>query len=60
MRWGECQLELEMIGSLFKEELKSPEEFLVGDGSVKGLDVHGKDEVMVASVQKVIKVVKSV
>lgn len=35
-----------LIGSFFKKDLEGLETFVVGDGGVKVLDVHGKDEVM--------------
>lgn len=45
-----------MIGCLFKEGLEDSKAFIVGNGGVRGIDVHGKDEGVGAEKLKVYEV----
>lgn len=45
----------ELIGILFEEEPEGPATFLVGDGGVENLEVHGKGEAMEDKKLKVIE-----
>lgn len=44
-----------LIGSMLKEKSEGLETFLVRDGGVKGLDVHGKEEAIGAWKLKVVE-----